>query len=259
MPELPDLNVFSDNLNKKLKRKKLSRVDVINKTKLKVTGATLKKSIEGGTLEKVYREGKELHFKFSNGHVLGLHLMLHGRLHLFEEVTKQKNTIIELLFDDATYVALTDYQGAATPTLDPEEKTAPDALSKEVDEEFLEELLAKKRTTIKNFLLDQKMIRGIGNAYADEILWEAGISPLSVCNKIPKNKIKKLATAIPEVLRDAEKQIRKKEPGIISGEVRDFLKIHNSKKKKSPAGGMIHNTKINSRITYYTDEQELYK
>ena len=108
-------------------------------------------------------------------------------------------------------------------------------------------------------MLDQKNIRGIGNAYTDEILWEAGISPLSICNKIPDNKIKALAKSIKEVLEDAENQIKKAQPDIISGEVRDFLKIHNSKKKESPTGGKIHNKMVNSRITYYTDEQELYE
>jgi len=259
MPELPDLNVFSDNLDKKLSGKKLKEVDVTNKSKLKVTEKHLKESIEDATLKKVYREGKEIHFKFSNGNVLGLHLMLHGKLYLFKEKNTQKNTIIELHFNDDTGMALTDYQGAATPTLNPEEKSAPDALSKDIDYEFLKKLLSKKRTAIKTFLLDQKMIRGIGNAYADEILWEAGISPYSVCNKIPDDKLKALVKAIPAVLKDAEKQIRKKDPDIISGEVRDFLKIHNSKKKESPTGSTIRSANLNSRITYYTDEQELYE
>ena len=259
MPELPDLEVFSRNLNKRLAKKKLKEVTVVNKSKLKVPATQLKKNLEGAKLEKVYREGKELHFAFDNDAVLGLHLMLHGKLNLFEEKNDQKNTVIELLFDDDSGLALSDYQGAATPTLNPEPKTAPDALSKEVDEDFLKEQLSKKRTNIKNFLLDQKNIRGIGNAYADEILWEAGISPFSICNKIPGDKIKTLAKEIKSVLQDAEKQIIKKDPDIISGEVRDFLKVHNSKRKESPTGGKIHNTMLNSRITYYTDEQELYE
>jgi formamidopyrimidine-DNA glycosylase len=259
MPELPDLEVFSRNLNKKLAKKTVKEIAIKNKSKLKVPPATLKKSLEGAALKKVYREGKELHFAFDNNEVLGLHLMLHGKLNLFIEKNDQKNTILELLFDDDTGLALSDYQGAATPTLNPEEKTAPDALSKEVDADFLKEKLSKKRTSIKTFLLDQKMIRGIGNAYADEILWEAGISPFSICNKIPEAKINQLAKTIKDVLEDAEKQIIKKDPDIISGEVRDFLKIHNSKKKESPTGEKIKNTMLNSRITYYTDEQELFK
>ena len=259
MPELPDLQVFARNLNKQLEGKKLGNIRVINKSKLNVSEASLRKSLEDTTVTKVVRQGKELHFLFSNGEVLALHLMLHGKLHLFEEKNEQKNTILELLFHDKTGLALTDYQGVATPTLNPEQKTAPDALSKEVNVEWLKKMLAKKRSAIKAFLLDQKMIRGIGNAYADEILWEARISPFSVCNKIPDDKIEGLVRTIPEVLHEAEKQIRKKNPDIISGEVRDFLKIHNPKRKESPTGADIKSTMLNSRITYYTDEQKLYQ
>ena len=258
MPELPDLEVFSHNLNKKLAKKELKEVTVVNKSKLNVTVTQLKKALEGAILKKVYREGKELHFAFANDAVLALHLMLHGGLGYYTDKNIPKNTIIELAFEN-TGLALSDYQGAATPTLNPEEKTAPDALSKEVNFDFLKEKLSKKRTNIKTFLLDQKNIRGIGNAYADEILWEAGISPFSVCNKIPDPKIKALDKSIKAVLEEAIEQIKKIKPDIISGEVRSFLKIHNSKKKESPTGGKILTTTINSRITYYTEEQELFE
>jgi formamidopyrimidine-DNA glycosylase len=259
MPELPDLNVFAKNLDKKLAGKKVEKIEVQNKSKLKTPVAELKKEIEGSKLKKVYREGKELHFEFSNGNILGLHLMLHGNLNLFEDKNEKKNTIIELHFDKNKGLALTDYQGAANATLNPVVKDSPDALSDDVDYKFLKEKLSKKRTNIKTFLLDQKIIRGIGNAYADEILWEAGIHPESVCNKIPDDKIKALAKDIKSVLKDAEKQILKINPDIISGEERSFLKIHNSKKKESPTGKKIHNKMVNSRITYYTGEQELYE
>jgi formamidopyrimidine-DNA glycosylase len=257
MPELPDLQVFSRNLDKELSGKTLKKVTLVKRNRIKQPASQFK-SIEGKTLQKAYREGKELRLQFSDGNVLGLHLMLHGELHLFENRNGQKNTILELLFNDATGLALTDYQGMANPTLNPEEKNAPDALSKKINAVFLKDRLSKKRTTIKNFLMDQKMIRGIGNAYADEILWDAGISPFSVCNKIPHEKIKALAKSIHSVLHDAEKQIRKSHPHIISGEIRDFLKIHNAKKKQSPTGGTIHHKMLNSRITYYTGEQELF-
>ncbi|HXL58066.1 MAG TPA: hypothetical protein VN958_17510 [Chitinophagaceae bacterium] len=61
------------------------------------------------------------------------------------------------------------------------------------------------------------------------------------------------------MLQDAEKQILKTHPDIISGEVRDFMNIHNPKKKQSPAGADIHYKTVSSRKTYYTDEQELFK
>lgn len=259
MPELPDLNVFARNLNKQLAGKTVEEIDVKNKSKLKIPVSELRKEIEGNKLKQVYREGKELHFEFADGNVLGMHLMLHGSLDLLEEKNDRKNTIVEIHFDNRKVLVLTDYQGAANITLNPEVKDSPDALSGEMNDDFLREKLSKKKTTIKAFLLDQNIIRGIGNAYADEILWESGIHPESKCNKIPDGKIKALAKDIKSVLKDAEKQILKINPDIISGEERSFLKIHNSKKKESPTGAKIHNKMVNSRITYYTDEQELYE
>ena len=84
MPELPDLNAFARNLGKKLRGKKLDRLLVKNKRKLKTPVSKLKKSLEGASIKKISRKGKELHFEFSNGNVLSLHLMLHGKLNLFK-------------------------------------------------------------------------------------------------------------------------------------------------------------------------------
>lgn len=257
MPELPDLENFSGNLNIALAGKRVTKLSVFNKQKLKVTEDVLKKNIEKQTLQKVERVGKELHFQFSNSNVLALHLMLHGELYIFNGANNQKHKIIELHFEDDTLLVMADYQGLATPTLNPAQSNAPDALSKQVDTAFLQQAL-QRRTNIKNILLDQHVIRGIGNAYADEILWDAGISPFSIANKVPHDKIKALATSIKTVLNDAIKHLHKTHAEIIKGEVRDFLKIHNAKKDKSPTGATIQQKTIGGRKTYYTDEQALF-
>ena len=258
MPELPDLQVFSHNLNKLLHGKKVKKVLIEGAKKLNISASSLKSTLVGQVVKKVYREGKELHFKFNKGDVLALHLMLRGKLYLFDSKNEHKYTILEIIFEDDSGLALTDFQGQATPTLNPDNKEAPDALSETINYKFLKEKLSKTRAAIKNLLLDQHVIRGIGNAYADEILWDAGISPFSVSNKIPDAKVKTLAKSIKNVLQDAEKQIRKNHPDIIAGEIRDFLKIHNSKKKESPSGAPIL-VKDGGRKTYYTEEQELFK
>lgn len=256
MPELPDLQVFSKNLSKHFAGKKLDHIKVVNGAKLKDTQAALKRSLEGAKLNSVYRSGKELRFQFDNDNILGLHLMLNGELKLFDEENDHKNTIVELCFSNNKGFAVTDWQGLANVKLNPTDKEGADAL--ELDAKYLEEIL-QTRTVIKTLLMDQKKIRGIGNAYADEILWEAGISPFSKSNKIPQGKVKDLAKAIRSVLHNAEKQILKKEPDLISGEVRDFLVIHNAKKKESPTGGKILTKMAGGRKTYYTEEQELFE
>ena len=80
MPELPDLQVFSHNLQRKLSGKKLARIEIPVTKKLKASTASFKKALETQAVKKVWREGKELRFRFSNGNILGLHLMLHGEL-----------------------------------------------------------------------------------------------------------------------------------------------------------------------------------
>lgn len=257
MPELPDLQAFSRNLTKRLIGQKVEKIQAINTKKLNTSQKELQQAITQATLVAVAREGKELHFAFDNGHILGVHLMLRGQLFFFQHNNDNRFTILEILFSKGTGLAVTDRMAQATVTLNPEVREAPDALS--ADYKFLNHTITKSKTTIKKLITDQKIIRGIGNAYADEILWHARISPFSVCNKIPDAAIKKLTKAITEVFDKAEKSILKADPEIIGGEVRDFLLIHHPEKKFSPTKSEIKVSEAGGRKTYYTDEQILYK
>jgi formamidopyrimidine-DNA glycosylase len=259
MPELPDLEVFSHNLSSQLKGKQVKEVLVKNTKKLNVATQELQESINKQKIDRIYREGKELYFEFENKAILSMHMMLNGELHISKDEEIPKYTIIRLVFKGGVSLTLTDFRGLANVTLNPGTDDTPDALAKEIDAQFLGEILANKKAAIKNILLDQHVIRGIGNAYADEILWEAGISPFSAANKIPVPKLKALAKAMRHVLENAVKQIQSSRPGLISGEVRDFLKIHNPKKTHSPSGVPIQVKKTGARKTYYTDEQEIFK
>ncbi|NIG57412.1 DNA-formamidopyrimidine glycosylase family protein [Chitinophaga sp. Cy-1792] len=257
MPELPDLEVFQHNLEKALLKKKLTDISVPVTKNLKVTVAALKKALVGQSLVKIARSGKELNFYFGKQHVLGMHMMLHGKLYLLKDGEEQKFTIAVLQFSGGVSLALTDYQRAAHITLDPPEKTAPDALSKDFNAKYLEDHLSGKKITIKKYLTDQKNVLGIGNAYADEILYTAKISPFSVAGKIPPAQLNELVKAVQKVLKDAIKKINKSHPGIINGEVRDFMQVHVPKKEKSPGGRPIEHIDKGGR-TYFTDEQVLY-
>ncbi|WP_018616480.1 DNA-formamidopyrimidine glycosylase family protein [Segetibacter koreensis] len=256
MPELPDLQVFSKNLNSIFAGKKLLKIKILNTKKIKDKPEDLSKNLEGNILTSVSRTGKELRFLFANGALLGMHLMLHGNLYLFEKDNENKFTVAELYFENKG-LALTDWQGLANITLHPEEKKGIDALSNQLNYDYLKRALQCK-AKVKNVITNQDVIRGIGNAYADEILWEARISPFSICSAISENKIHALEKAIKTVLKNAEKQILKKHPDIITGEIRDFLKIHTKEKDVSPDGAVIKADKKGGRITYYTDEQELF-
>ena len=256
MPELPDLQVFAKNLNSIFKGKKLVEIKIVNSKKIKDDEAELKKNLEGFILKSVYRTGKELRFLFANKMLLGMHLMLHGNLNIFDKRNENKFTVAELHFHNKG-LALSDWQAIATISLNPKDKKGVDALSDDLNYHYLKSVLQSK-AKIKNLITDQNVIRGIGNAYADEILWEAKISPFSISSAISENKVHALEKAIKFVLKNAEEQILEKHPNIITGEIRDFLKIHTREKDTSPGGAAIKVDKKAGRATYYTDEQELF-
>jgi formamidopyrimidine-DNA glycosylase len=258
MPELPDIEVFSRNLKRMYAGKKLLKIKVVNGQKLKDTSKDLSKALDGKELIDIYRFGKEMRFRFSGDVILGLHLMLTGDLNPFTGKNDLKSTILEFHFEDGSGLALTDRMKNANVKLDPVAKKGIDALDKKLNYKKLKELLNRK-TNIKNVLLDQDSILGIGNGYSDEILWKTRISPFSMAASIPDDKIKELARNIKHVLNEAVKKISAKYPDLVKGEVRDFMKIHSKKLKESPTGATIHMADRGMLKTFYTDEQVLYK
>jgi formamidopyrimidine-DNA glycosylase len=255
MPELPDLEIFAANLEKQFKNKTLESLQVFVSKRLNATEQELQEAFVGHQLKAVLREGKTLQLHFGGGQVLGLHLMLHGAIRLLENEKEVKFRIIEFRFKGDQGFALTDFQKQATPTLNPEKSIVPDALSEEFTITYFKQLLSKKRTQIKQVLMDQKLIRGIGNTYADEILWDAKISPFSVAKAIPEMKVKDLYQSIEAVLRKEIMQLTRAIPDSFDTEVKDFLKVHNPSLKQSPTGHEIKIDKNGGRKTYYTIEQ----
>jgi len=257
MPEIPDLNIFSKNLSKRLVGKKLTGINVIIPRKLKVPETALKEAFEGQVLTGITREGKELYFTFKNGHLLSVHLMLHGTMYWYEQKNEQRFTIAELLFADGTGLAITDWQKAVILTLDPKVSKVPDAMS--IPGGYLETVLKGNSHRIKTVLTEGKVVRGIGNAYVDEILYAANLSPFSKADKIPANKVGELTKVIPVVLTDAEQHISSIFPDTITEKERDFLQVHRPKQKQTLSGEPIKTAEIDKRKTYYTDRQELFE
>lgn len=253
MAELPDLTVFARILSRKFTGQKLDKIDITEERKLNVSAAELKVALEGHELTAVSREGKTLQFHFSGGRVLGLHLMLRGELVALDGAEAPRFQIMAFHFKNGEGFAVIDLQKAATPTLQPKHADAPDALNVHLD--YFKKLLAKKRTVIKTLLMDQKALRGIGNSYADEILYHAGISPFSTANALPEKMVTKLFQSIGTVLEQAIKDIEEANDDELTGELRDFLKIHNPALKVTAKGETIKTDKIGGRTTYYTDGQ----
>jgi formamidopyrimidine-DNA glycosylase len=257
MPEIPDLNIFRINLAKQLIGKELSSISIHILRRLKLPEGVFKEALEGQVLTAINRKGKQLYFVFREQRVLSLQLMLYGSMHWYEGKNENKFTIAELLFSDGTGLAITDWQKAVILTLDPEISKVPDALG--LPDGYLNNALKGIGKPIKTVLQEGKIVQGIGNAYVDEILYAAKISPFSVADKIPEEKIKVLTKAIGTVLTDAEAHILKNFPDTITEKERDFLRVHLPKHKQTPAGEIILHAEIASRKTYYTESQELFE
>ena len=242
MPELPDLQVFRSNLQKRFAGKTLQSFTIYNPKKLNTSEEKCKQTLEGQWLKNVKRHGKELYFEFSNKEVLGIHLMLKGQ---FVELPNDdvSDLILELQFEGGKGLAITDSMALARVNLNPKSPSAPDALDYQFNVKYLQDKLkVNAGVPIKSFLIDQKIVRGIGNAYVDEILWEARISPFSHSELIPDNALRELHRQIKNVLKDGEEKI----------------KIINPDKTHSPTGAEILVQKLNKRKTYYTKEQVDY-
>ena len=118
--------------------------------------------------------------------------------------------------------------------------------------------LSKSKKMVKEVVMDQKTVRGIGKSYADEILWDAKISPFSIAYAIPKPKVKKLYESLGSLLKEAIQVISRENGDELRGELRDAMKVHGAQIQKSPTGAVIKSEKIGGRIAYYTDDQVVH-
>jgi formamidopyrimidine-DNA glycosylase len=261
MPELPELTVFAENLTKKITDKQIVRARYHREKRLNVAHDEFCKAVESAKIERVERVAKEICFYLDNGRFFSVHLMLNGGflISTAKEVDKVANLILSISFEDGIALAVTDPKGLVTVGLDKKPSSeVPDGLK--VTEEYLSAMFKKQpKVLVKPFLIDQARIGGIGNAYSDEILWLARISPKSQVGKLPPEAVQALVRAIPEVLNGAIAEIRKRRPDALSGEIRDFLKVHGPALKASPTGARIIKEQIQTKKTYYTEEQVLYQ
>jgi formamidopyrimidine-DNA glycosylase len=257
MPELPDLAVYAENLMARLEGKTVQSVDYHRDARLNTSHEELRNSLCNTSIASVERSGKEIAFFFSNKATLFVHLMLSGRFIITSDPDSVRFRVLTIGFEGSLSLVVSDPKGLVIVKMNPIPSSVPDAL--EIDGTYLRRKIAEKpRVRAKAFLVDQSIIRGIGNAYADEILWQARISPTSAVGKIPDHLIDDFLTSIRSVLIEAIAEIKRQSPEIISGEVRDFLRAHNSKRSESPTGHRIMKEKKGSQITYFTQEQVLY-
>lgn len=261
MPELPDLTIYARNLRKQMLHRPIRHADVFHRSKVLGTPEAFGRAFIGQHLSAIERDGKELFFTASNQASFSVHLMLCGRFSLlpYLDIFSVNSKVLALGFEDGGALVISDSLRMAKAALNPPLPTVPDALSADFSFAYFRQAVLRKGTVhIKALLIDQYVVRGIGNAYADEILWCADISPKSIAGKIPQDGLLRLYDAIIWVLNDAIEQIERISPDIIAGEERSFLRVHRPKLKTAPDGEAILREEIGKKTTYYTSKQHLY-
>jgi len=261
MPELPDLEVYKGNILNKLTSKRLVALKVFSQ-KITTPESVLVEELVGRTLQGITRLGKELLFDFDDNNVIATHLMLNGKIAIADNAMKGEkinSKVLALKFENESLAIYDTGNIGAVVRYKPRFDATPDAFGDNFTLDYFLDVARKKPImNVKAFLIDQKIVKGIGNAYADEILYSAGISPKSIVGKIPENALAELYSAIGTVLRDAIASIKAVAPDIISGEERSFLRVHTWLKKKTDTGFPIIIETIATKKTYFTEEQVVY-
>lgn len=174
------------------------------------------KKIPGKRIVDINRYAKYLLIRLSDNLTIVSHLRMEGKYRLTTPNTpKDKHDHVEFVFTDGTALRYNDVRkfGRMQLILTGTErqttgigKLGPEPNSLEFSEQYFINSLQRKKKNIKNTLLDQRTVAGLGNIYVDETLWQSGIHPLSVANKIPAEKVKQLRKNINQTITIATKE-----------------------------------------------------
>lgn len=222
MPELPEVETIVRYLRSRLRGKRILGLEVTAVKVLRGAGSVgeVRKKIINQKILDVERLGKNIILSLENKNYLLFHLMMTGQL-LWNPAGERKHDRLVLKLSGNNRLVFNDLRLFGKCQLVAAEKLllGPDALVVKFAE--FKKLLAGKKDAIKSLLMNQKILAGIGNIYADEILWYAGIKPTRKAVSLNTFELKRLYTAMGKVLRAA---IRK---GGTSS--RDYLKPDGSK------------------------------
>ena len=267
MPEAPDLEVVKDYLNANLKHAVVESCKILRPTVVRSLAGDVTGDLPGRAFLDAQRRGTFLTLRFSGGRSLVINPMLTGALqHCAETVRIQKKTCVTFslgegmdlrYLDDRQmgkvyYIDNGEAGGEAQDELVPQYTgLGPDVLSGISLDEF-KARLKKFNGEIKGVLTRGAFISGIGNAYSDEILFAAGISPFKKCRALKPEELQALHTQCRQVLEEATEVLRERMGSDIHKKVRDFLMVHNKGGQPCPkCGGNITQLNANQRITSY--------
>jgi formamidopyrimidine-DNA glycosylase len=249
MPELPDLTLYLEALQKRLIGQRLKRVQILSPFLLRTAVPPIQ-SAEARVVRNVRRIGKRIAIGLDDDLWLVFHLMIAGRLHWFEQgkpLTKRA-ALARLEFDNGilTLTEAGTKRRASLHVIQGEPALAlQDPGGLEILQSSLEEFTARLRSenhTLKRALTDPKLFSGIGNAYSDEILHAAKLSPVTLTSRMDDASIARLYDAIREQMALWIERLRQQSQGQFPEKVTAFheeMAVHGRYRKPCPVCGTL--------------------
>ena len=225
MPELPEVEIVKQSLNKKIKGKVIQKVLVKNRNLRFKIPYSFEKKITKKKIKKISRFSKYLIINFQDNSFLIIHLGMSGTIHLIDKIKKndltntsfynsaflpKKHNHIEIKFSKLKLIyndpRRFGYFLIFNNKYDLKKKISnlgPEPFSLSFNTNYIFNYLKNKKKNIKNFLIDQKFVSGIGNIYASEILFLCKISPVKKGKSLSLSDCKKLSLFSKLVLKKA--------------------------------------------------------
>lgn len=209
MPELPEVETIKRDLTKLIVGKKILAIETDSVKQVQPSLKKVKEAVVGATIKKIERQAKLLQIFLSNGKILAIHLKLTGRLLVrkkgapkddWQHITLALGGNKELRFADLRkfgWIKLIEDKEGLEKLLT---EFGPEPLD-DLNLKELQTILASTSRPIKLVLLDQKKIAGIGNIYANDVLFLAKIHPGKRANKLSTKETRRLFEAIEKVLK----------------------------------------------------------
>ena len=216
MPELPEVQTVVNGLKSKIKNHKILKFKKFTSRLRYPISNSLASQIIGCEVINVFRRAKYIIINLSNGKSLIIHLGMSGRIIILKNKNQKKikHTHICIFFSKNIILQYIDPRKfgyifvMSTKTLGTHKffrELGVEPLSTNMNLSYLQKILLNKKSPIKNIIMNQKYIVGVGNIYASEALFISGIDPLKIGNSLTINESNKLVRAIKNVLKKSIK------------------------------------------------------
>ncbi|MFC7680030.1 DNA-formamidopyrimidine glycosylase [Paenibacillus sp. GCM10028914] len=210
MPELPEMENYRRMLSGSILNVPISNVIINREKSINVSPVEFRSSLVGSKVIFVERRGKHLVFHLNDGRRLLLHLMLGGLLYMTrgDEERPSRSTQIEIEFGDTVLYFIGLRLGylhmlSAKETDEVLSQLGPELLDRRMTKSRFIDLMMKRRGALKSLLVNQHAFAGIGNCYADEIAFDAGIHPATKVQNLNEETLEQLYESIHKVLKEA--------------------------------------------------------